>query len=93
MPEGKSLAAIALVAVAAAGWLVMVVVFGLKARRDRHESRMQQRISQLLAQEYDQLLRGEERARREAQRRHLDELRAQAEAELAAEGWRHRWRR
>jgi hypothetical protein len=93
MPEGKSLAAIVFVAVASAGWLVMVVVFSLKARRDRHESRVQQRISQLLAQEHDQLLTPEERERREAQRRHLDELRAQAEAELAAEGWRHRRRR
>ena len=93
LPEGKSLAAIAFIAVAAAGWLVMVVVFGLKTRRDRHESRVQQCISELLAQEYEQLLTPEERARREAQRRHLDELRARAEAEVAAEGWRRRRRR
>jgi hypothetical protein len=76
---------IVLCAVAAAGWLVMVVVLALKTRRDRHESRVQQRLSQLLAQEYEQLLTPEERQRREAQRRHLAELRARAEAELAAE--------
>ena len=70
----------------------MVVVFGLRARRGRHGSRVQQCISQLLAEEYDRLLTPEERERRAAQRRHLDELRARAEAELAAEGWRHRRR-
>jgi hypothetical protein len=59
---------IVLFAVTAAGWLVMVVVLALKTRRDRHENRVQQRISQLLAQEYEPLLTPEERQRREAQR-------------------------
>jgi C4-dicarboxylate-specific signal transduction histidine kinase len=53
--------------------------------RWQHESRVNQRISELLKQEYEQLLGPEERQRREAQRRHLEELRARAEAELAAE--------
>lgn len=54
-------------------------------RRWQHESRVHQRVSEFLAQEYEQLLTPEERQRREAQRRHLEELRARAEAELAAE--------
>jgi hypothetical protein len=41
MPAGKSLVLIVFFAVAAAGWLVMVVVFALKTRRDRHESQVQ----------------------------------------------------
>jgi hypothetical protein len=72
-------------AVAGAGWLVMLVVFRLKAWRDRHESHVQQRISPLLAGEDERLLTPE------AQQRHLDELRA--EAEWAAAGWRPRRRR
>jgi hypothetical protein len=54
-------------------------------RRWPHESRMHQCVSEFLAQEYEQLLTPEERQRREAQRRHIEELRARAEAELAAE--------
>jgi hypothetical protein len=89
MPTEKSLVLIVFVAVAAAGWCAIVVVFALKTRRDRHESRVQQRISQLLAQEYEQLLSPEERERREAQRQHLAELRAQAGAEIRAEDAGH----
>lgn len=88
MPEGKQLALLLFLALVAIGWLAMTVVFGLKARRDRHESRVQQRLSQLLAQEHEQLLSPEDKQRRDAQRQHLQELRAQAERELAAEGWR-----
>jgi hypothetical protein len=90
MPAGKSLVLSVFFAVAAAGWLAMVVVFALKTRRDRHESRVQQRISQLSAEEYEQLLSPEAKPRREAQRQHLQELRAQGEAELAAEAARGR---
>ena len=54
-------------------------------RRWQHDSRVHQRVQELLAQEYEDLLTPEERQRREAQRRHLDELRARAEAEVAAE--------
>jgi hypothetical protein len=92
MPTEKSLVLIVFVAVAAAGWFVIVGVFALKTRRDRHESRVQQRISQLLAQEYEQRLSPEARQRREAQRGHLQELRAKAEAELAAEAQQRGWR-
>jgi hypothetical protein len=46
------------------------------------------RGSELLQQEYENLLTPDERQRREAQRRHLAELRARAETELAAEAAR-----
>jgi hypothetical protein len=59
-------------------------------RRDRHERRVLQRVSERLAEAYEQLLTPEETQRREAQRQHLQELRAQAEAELAAEAARGR---
>jgi len=78
----------------AVGWFVFAAVMLWRShqrdRRYQYESRVQQRISNLLAQEYEQLLTPEQRARREAQRRQLEELRAQAEAELAAEASRHR---
>jgi C4-dicarboxylate-specific signal transduction histidine kinase len=60
-----------------------------QTRRWQHESRVNQRVSELLKQEYEQLLTPEERPRREAQRQHLATLRAQAEAEIAAEGEAH----
>jgi hypothetical protein len=47
-------------------------------RRWRHKSRVNQRVSELLAQEYKQLLAAEGRQRREAQRQYLQELRAEA---------------
>jgi C4-dicarboxylate-specific signal transduction histidine kinase len=61
-----------------------------QTRRWQQESRVQQRIAELLQQEYEQLLTPEERQRREAQRQHLQQLRAQAEGELATEPARHR---
>jgi hypothetical protein len=80
----------------AVGWFVFAaVIFWRGRQQDRrwreqtrrwqHESRVQQCIQEFLKQEYEQLLTPEERHRREAQRQHLAELRAQAEAELAAE--------
>jgi hypothetical protein len=75
-------------------WLIVSAIMVWRGRRQdrryRHETRVQQRISELLQQEYEQLLTPEERHRREAQRQHLEELRAQAEAELAAEAARRR---
>jgi len=59
-------------------------------RRWQHESRVHQRIAELLEQEYVNLLAPEARQRREAQRQHLQQLRAQAETELAAEAQRKR---
>ena len=73
-------------------WLIVSAVMLWRSRqqdrRYRHESRVHQRVSELLQQEYEQLLTPEARQRREAQRRHLDELRARAEAEVAAEAAR-----
>jgi hypothetical protein len=70
-------------------WLIFSAVMLKRSRQQdrrwQHESRVHQRVSELLAQEYEQLLTPEERQRREAQRRHLAELRARAETELAAE--------
>jgi Flp pilus assembly protein TadB len=81
----------------AVGWFVFAAVMLWRSRqqdrRRRHETRVQQRISQLLAQEYEQLLTPEERQRREAQRQHLQELRAQAEAGLTAEAHEQKGRR
>jgi hypothetical protein len=57
----------------------------IQSRRARHETRVQQRISALLQQEYESRLSPEEKRRQEAQRQHLADLRARAEAELAAE--------
>jgi hypothetical protein len=51
------------------------------------------RSSELLQQEYENLLTPDERQRREAQRRHLEELRAKAEAELAADAQQRGGRR
>jgi hypothetical protein len=76
----------------AVGWFVFAAVMLWRSRQQdrrwRHETRVQQRISELLQQEYEQLLTPEERQRREAQRQHLQALRAQAEAELAAKAAR-----
>lgn len=73
----------------AVGWFVFAAVMLWRShprdRRARHESRVRQRISNLLAQVYEPRLTPKQRARREAQRRHFEALRAQAEAELAAE--------
>ncbi len=81
----------------AVGWFVFAAVMLWRSRQQdrrwRHETRVQQRISQLLAQEYELLLTTEERQRREAQRQHLQELRARAEAELAAEAHEQEGRR
>jgi hypothetical protein len=81
----------------AVGWFVFAAVMLSRSRQQdrrwQHETRVQQRISQLLAQEYEQLLTPEERQRREAQRHHLQELRARAEAELAAEAHEQKGRR
>jgi hypothetical protein len=63
-----------------------------QTRRWQHDSRVHQRVQELLNQEYENLLTPEARQRREAQRRHLAELRAQAEAELAAEDAQRRRR-
>jgi hypothetical protein len=60
-----------------------------QTRRWQHESRVNQCVSELLKQEYEQLLTPEERQRRETQRQCLAKLRAQAEAELAAEASPH----
>ena len=57
-------------------------------RRWEREDRIHRRVSELLAQEYENLLTSEARQRREAQRRHLAALRARAEAELDAEAAR-----
>jgi hypothetical protein len=87
----------------AAGWFVFAaVMFWRGGRQDRrwreqtrhwpHDSRVHQRVQELLAQAYENLLTPEARQRREAQRRHLAELRAQAEAELAAEDAQRRRR-
>jgi biopolymer transport protein ExbB/TolQ len=54
-------------------------------RQWARETRINQRVSELLAQEYEQLLTPEEHQRREAQHQHLAALRAQAEAEITAE--------
>jgi hypothetical protein len=76
----------------AGGWFVSAAVMFWRGRQQdrrwRHESRVNQRVSEFLAQEYEPLLTPEARQRREAQRRHLAELRARAEAELAAEAAR-----
>src|SRR6266516_4778302 len=89
-------------------WLIFSVVMLVRDRRKarrsqqqreahcRHwerETRIQQRVSELLKQEYEDLLTPEARQRREAQRRHLAELRARAEAELAAEEHEEKGRR
>jgi hypothetical protein len=75
-----------------AGWFVFAAVMFWRSRQQdrrwQHESRVHQRVQELLAQEYENLLIAEKRHRREAQRQHLAELRAQAEAELAAENSR-----
>jgi flagellar biosynthesis/type III secretory pathway M-ring protein FliF/YscJ len=81
----------------AVGWLVFVIImfwcghqrsrrWSEQTRRWQHESRVHQRVQELLAQEYEHLLTPEARQRREAQRHHLQELRA--EAELTAEAAR-----
>jgi Flp pilus assembly protein TadB len=73
-------------------WLIVSAVMLWRSRQQdrrwKRESRVQQRVSELLQQEYEQLLTPEERQRREAQRQHLQALRAQAEAELAAKAAR-----
>jgi flagellar biosynthesis/type III secretory pathway M-ring protein FliF/YscJ len=80
-------------------WLVFAIIMIWRGRRQnrrwreqtrrwQHESRVHQRVQERLAQEYENLLTPEERQRREAQRQHLQELRAQAEAELATEASR-----
>jgi hypothetical protein len=73
-------------------WLICSAVMLWRSRRQdrrwQHEGWVHQRVSELLAQEYEQLLTPEARQHREAQRRHLAELRARAEAELAAEAAR-----
>ena len=71
---------------------VMLVRQRRKDRQWQRETRIQQRVSELLQEEYEQLLTPEQRQRWEAQRQHLAELRARAEAELAAED-PHRGRR
>lgn len=87
-----------------AGWLLFVAIMIWRGWRDRrrwreqtrhwqHQTRVNQRIQELLAQEYENRLTPEERQRREAQRRHLEGLRAQAEAELAAEEHEQKGRR
>jgi hypothetical protein len=78
----------------AVGWFVFAAVMLWRSRQQdrcwRHETRVHQRVSQLLEQEYVNRLTPEARERRAAQRRHLEELRARAEAELAAEDSRRR---
>jgi hypothetical protein len=73
-------------------WFVFAAVMIWRGRQQdrrlRHESRVHQRVSELLQEEYEQLLTPEERQRREAQCQHLAALRARAEAELAAEAER-----
>ena len=84
----------------AVGWLVFAAVMFWRGRQQdrrwreqtcrwQHEGRVNQRVSELLKQEYKQLLTPEARQRREAQRQHLAALRAQAEAEIAAEEAAH----
>jgi hypothetical protein len=73
-------------------WLIVSAIMVWRGRqrdrRYRHEARVQPRLSELRRQEDEQLLTPEERHRREAQRQHLQALRARAEAELAAEAAR-----
>jgi hypothetical protein len=74
-------------------WLIVSAVRLWRSRQQdrrwQHESRVHQRVSELLKQEYEPLLTPEERQRREAQRQHLAALRAQAEAEIIAEEPQH----
>ena len=89
-----------LIGLGACWMLVSVVMLVRQRRKDRqaqqhwqHESRVHQRVQELLVQEYELLLAPEERQRREAQRRHLQALRARAETELAAEAHEQKGRR
>jgi hypothetical protein len=75
-------------------WLLFAAVMLWRSRQQnrrwQHESRVHQRIAELLEQEYINLLTPEERQRRETYRQHVQQLRAQAEAELAAGASRRR---
>jgi flagellar biosynthesis/type III secretory pathway M-ring protein FliF/YscJ len=91
-----------LIGLGVCGLIVCVVMLVRERRKDRQwrqqwedqrrrwerEDRLHRRVSELLAQEYENLLTSEARQRREAQRRHLAALRARAEAELDAEAAR-----
>jgi hypothetical protein len=76
-----------LMGIAACGFIVFGLMLHRSRQRDRHwqyEARVQQRIAELLRQEWEDSLPPEARQRLEAQRQHLQALRERAEAELAA---------
>src|ERR671931_1119892 len=88
----NNVVAASLIGLGVCGLIVCVVRLVRQRRKDRQwrqhwerETRIHRRVSELLAQEYENLLTSEARQRREAQRRHLAALRARAEAELDAE--------
>jgi hypothetical protein len=78
----------AFIGIAACGLMVCAAMLYRSCRKDRrwrHDSRVQQRIAELLRQEWVDSLPPEARQRLEASRRHLHQLRERAEAELATE--------